>query len=241
MKLHSVCLAVLALACGCKGKEPTSSPPAGSAGSGGEAKKPETAPVAGAVKLPAGAPFGCFAWSVSEKAVACVLGDRGTASTEVSLALLGEKPQLLHLAKSEGAGAAPVPIADAHIKAANDALASGGYAPIPGESKPLAAGASLDLGQGVSLTFTEKQTSPGGDNQPPTLSHKVTAKCAAGEQTVLEDTTEGAETSVTVRALGEYALVEQETHIAREGEIADSYAAAVIALGTCKVIAPPAM
>ena len=99
----------------------------------------------------------------------------------------------------------------------------------------LATDAPLDLGKGVLLTFTKKQTRAGGDNQPPTMKHIVMAKCASGEVVVLQREDEGGDAKVDVTTAGDRATINMHTHIGREGESSDQSDSATLDVATCKV------
>ena len=101
--------------------------------------------------------------------------------------------------------------------------------------KPLDDTAPLDLGNGVTLSFTKKQTDPGGDNAPPTMKHTVTAKCGGKDVVVLDSEEEGGEAKVRVQSAAGKATVSMDPHLAREGEIDDITETATLDLATCAV------
>jgi hypothetical protein len=101
--------------------------------------------------------------------------------------------------------------------------------------KALAENAPLDLGKGVSVTFTKKETVPQGENQPPTMKHTVTAKCGGKDVVVLEREDEGGDAKVNVKTAGDQATFTMATHIAREGEMLDETDTVVLDLAGCSV------
>ncbi|HUS33402.1 MAG TPA: hypothetical protein VMZ53_33095 [Kofleriaceae bacterium] len=108
-------------------------------------------------------------------------------------------------------------------------------APAAAVDKELTDSAPLDLGKGVNVSFTKKQTVPSGENQAPTMKHTVTAKCGGKDVTVLEREDEGGDAKVNVKTAGDQATFTMATHIAREGENLDETDTAVLDLATCSV------
>lgn len=223
----------------CKDKQsnknqPTGATPGGSAPAAAPASSAAPTVPTGSTGTPrAGAApaFGCFAWSATAKAAACVAGVRMSGDTRYTLHYLDGKTHEVTL---------PDPIDDKTAAAVNATLASAGYQPISGDVKPLTAGAPLAVGKDATLSFTATQTDPGGDNQPPTMKHEVSATCAGNTTPVHENEHEGGTAKVTVRMIGGHAVIEIATHIGREGESGDILEAAVVDMATCAVIRTPA-
>jgi hypothetical protein len=186
--------------------------------------EPAVAPV-NAAKLATGETRqGCFAWSATKKSAACVVGEQGSTGREVELAYVGT--------------AARSPLADSvddgTAKKENDVLARDGYVAFADKAVEVPQNTKTDAGGSLSLTWTIKQTSKGGDSVAPSHTGKVTATCN-GKDTVLHEqkNEEGQTFTVKLRTLGTHALVEVSTSLAREGEYAQGTRAFLIDTASC--------
>src|SRR6185503_20183642 len=99
----------------------------------------------------------------------------------------------------------------------------------------LVAGTPLTAGK-ATITWTHKETKKGGNNEAPTFSDEITAKCGTAAGQIYRDETEGSETKLTVRTVGDHAIVELFQHRAREGENSDSAGAFVFDTAACKTL-----
>lgn len=240
---------------GCKGKDKQAASTAGSAAAGsaaeglaGAGSATGSAAEAGSAAAGSAAPAGsvaiaegevkpgCFAWSASKQAAACIVGTAGLGvETELYLAYVGKggSKMALELAPSGDAAPDAMPrVTAAAAKAASEALARDGFAPLAGAPQPVAADKPVTV-NGVMFTLASQQTEKGGDNQPPTTKYTVTAKC---NPTVfnLENEGEGLDLSASVRAVDDVTVViDRHSHVAREGESSDFYQAAVLSKTTC--------
>ncbi len=213
-------LALIVVVGACKGKEsPT--------GAGTAKPTVDTVADVAAARLATGAStFGCFAWSARLKSAACIIGERTPADGAYRLAFVGgQRPAVKLDAMIDSPTASLV----------NATLAEDGYAVLAATTTPLTADSPYDLGSGGSLTWSRKQTDAGGDNQPPTHENKVTARCAGATVSVLRDESEGDDPAVTIRTVGDHAIVELTIHVAREGEQSDHVQTAVVDTTSCKV------
>jgi hypothetical protein len=246
----------LAAVAGCKGKDKQPAPTAGSAagsaaagsaaagsaaGSAAEGSAAgSAAPAGGSELLVAGqVKAGCFAWSSTKQAAACIVGTSGLGvEVEFSLATVGvaaakTKLELAPAPEDSGVGAIPH-VTPAAAKTANEALARDGFVALAGAPQTVT-DKPVDL-NGVTFALTSKQTDPGGDNMPPTVKHTLTAKCGGKDVVVHEIAVEGLDLTVGVRApSADYVIVELGEHVGREGESSDTSRAAVLDVKACKV------
>jgi hypothetical protein len=225
MKLGPGLACVLVLVSGCKGKESRS---ASGAGAEPPAKAETTAPVA---KLDPEAPFGCFAWSASRKAAACVTGYRGTDGARVKLAYLGMGGAPTQLVESDEQFDHPGP-AEATVAEVNAALAVDGFTPL-GDKQALTEDQAHDLGNGVTVRLTRRLVSEGGDNEAPTHANTITATCKGKDVVMLAAELEGGTPTAWARQIGDHAIVEIQFAIGREGEMSDEHHAAMLDSSTC--------
>jgi len=246
MTIRASLLLALAAVPACKGK--SSDKAAAPAGSGtatatlpsASGSAPTPPPPDDAVKLPAGAAFGCLGWSATANVAACITGETSwTADPRYQLDLVGgSEPATRLAAKRADSGDT---FEEAAATAANAKLAKLGVQPFSG-LKEVKAGATTDLGGGASLAWTTKQTDEGGvDNTAPTNQHAIVVTCA-NKQTVeiLEIEEEGTEPEIEVWSVPDHAVIELITKVAREGEYRETSTAMLLELATCELIRPPA-
>jgi hypothetical protein len=177
--------------------------------------------------LPQGKPaFGCFAWSAEAKAAACVTGQRGFGvESDVALTYVGSSEKPTKLGSAVDAKT---------VSAIDDVLARKRYLPLGSDKKVLSAEKPLETGT-VKLTWTERPTRGGGDNEAPHHETKVVAKCAGREVVLLQNEIEGGDPKVSARAVGEHVIVELAINVSREGENSDRFDAFVLDAATCTV------
>jgi hypothetical protein len=196
--------------------------------------KKEPAPVAPAAQLGAGATpaLGCFAWSPSRKAAACVTGSISNGDPELFVEYVGAgAPPGLELSKAFDA---------AGLAAVNEALSRDGFTQLAGNDDAVTEGKAFPVGpsaSSLSILWTRTQTDPGGENQPPSHKNELVATCNGKPVSLLTLEAEGDNPTVSVRTIGAHALVSLHVHIAREGEQADQFSAAVLDTATCTVSA----
>lgn len=237
-------LALLGSACSKKDSQQKAAPSAVAAkGSEGRAA-PLPAPPGGGVPAGPAAKVaasddprtGCFAWSPTLEAAACITGSHTvSAPAELWLGFLGASEPAVKLgAAIDGTVAAAV----------NATLARGGYVSLDAyPARLLTAGAAMKLGDRTSITWTRTRTAAGGENQPPTHRNTVVVQCNGRDLELVRDETEGDNPEVSVRTVGEHVIVETKIAFAREGELGDDVYAAAIDGVTCEVASwsvPPA-
>ena len=169
---------------------------------------------------------GCFAWSESKKAAACVVGDQGTGGNEVQLAYVGTAARTT-LAESVDENTA---------KKENEVLARDGFVAFADQAVEVPQNTKTAAGGSLSLTWSIKQTTKGGNNVAPSHTGKVTATCNGKDTVIYEQkNVEGTTFEVLLRKLPTHALVEIKTHIAREGEFGHGTDAFLIDTASCAV------
>ena len=233
-RLAFYALAVLA-ACGGKKEPPSGTPSGPGTGSASASGRPvadaAAAPAAPAAQLTAGAApaLGCFAWSASRKAAACVTGSISNGEPELYIEYVGAGASPgLELSKT---------FAAAGITAVNESLAREGFSPLSGNDDALTAGKPLPVGSSLSILWTRTQTDPGGENQPPTHKNDLVATCNGKPVPLLTVEAEGDNPRPSVRSIGGHALISLHVNIGREGEQADQFSAAVLDTASCAVTA----
>jgi hypothetical protein len=178
---------------------------------------------------------GCFGWSASKRAVACVVGTTGLGvGGKYAVVDVGTAATVLMEVDADHTmpGSIPQLTAD-NVDALHEELAKGGYAPLAGA--PQAVTDKQVEVNGVAFTLTRKQTRPGGHMMPPTEKHTLTATCS-GKPIVLEQhEIEGLDLKVHVRAAGtDHVAVEIDGNIGREGERSDTAIAQLFDVKACK-------
>ncbi|MBL9020186.1 MAG: hypothetical protein JNL83_38730 [Myxococcales bacterium] len=187
---------------------------------------PAAAPI-NVAKLATGEPRqGCFAWSASNRAAACVVGFQGTQDRELFLAYVGTdvRSPLADL------------VADGTARTENEVLAREGYVAFADKPVDVPPNAKIDAGGSLSLSWSITQTTKGGNNVAPSRKGKVTATCNGKSSVIYEqDEEEGKTFSVTLRTLTSHALVEIKSELGREGEYGHGTHAILIDHATCAV------
>ncbi len=192
--------------------------------------EPAAAPVKAATLATGETLQGCFAWSATKKAAACVVGEQGTADREISLAYVGTD------ARSELADS----VDDNTAKKENETLAKDGYVAFTDKAVDVVKDTKTDAGGSLSLTWTIKQTKKGGNNVAPSNAGKVTASCSGKDTVIFEQKEEeGRSFTVALRKLGTHALVEVKTSVGREGEYSHGVHAFLIDTASCAVATGP--
>jgi len=234
------CLAcIVATAFGCKGKEeskPPSSPSPVAAGSAAAPSEPAApsatapaAPAAPPARIATGEPaFGCFAWSPSLRAAACVTGtiDRSDGPPKLAVTFVGATSAPATLNET---------VDDAAAKPIDAALAKDGYAALPPGQK-VEAGKPFDLGRGASVTVTEKETDAGGDNVAPTTKITATLTCGGKQISLYDHEDEGIGLAVHVHAVGSHVILGLASGQHREGESIDAFEAVVLDPSSCELV-----
>jgi hypothetical protein len=188
-----------------------------------------TPPVSSAVKpshdvarIEAGdAQFGCVGWSPKSSSAACVLGQRGTMGTWMTLS-------------DTGAGSLGAELSDpiTNSDALNALLSEGGYMKFTHDATELEKNNSLVVGN-ATLYFAASDTPSDVDNTAPQFSTKITAECGGKANEVFFHSEEGREYQASVRRIGDYALLELAWSLAREGEYGSGMDAILVDTKTC--------
>jgi hypothetical protein len=188
---------------------------------GSDVEAPTGVLAAGSVQL-----LGCFAWSSATKTPACIGGMRSNTGgdNEFSLDILD--------------GRKSIPLTDpigADTAALHNRGELAGFERITVVPGGLTAGKPVEVVKGLTLTLTEQQTKPGGENEPPTKKFTIQATCGKTKAEVFSIEDEGSTVTAATRVLGDVVLVETINNVAREGESFQTAEAARIEVATCKV------
>lgn len=193
---------ILVAACKSSAPAPTTSPPATSS-SGAKL-------AAGPVK------DGCFAWSASTKALACVVGSR-----------IDGKPAKIGVSFL-GGGGSPVsfsdPVGEPTASAVSATLAKEGFEPITGDVQSLTVGTPLQVGA-ATLVW---ETKPG--------MNIVNATCGDKSGEVVSNSGENRTAAVTARAVGDHVVVEMTVTLTGEGATGKVLYASVLDATSCEAI-----
>jgi len=216
----------------CKSKTKTEDKPVVGSGSVIATIDAVLAPATNPVKLPSAAKFGCIGWNAATKSVACITGEDA----------MGEEPryQIDYINSDEP----PTKLAVkdrtfGDVTAANATLAKLGIEAFPSPAKTIKGPVpgDSDLGGGALLVWAEKIMDEGGDNRAPTTAHEVSLTCANKQSVDLEKVEqEGISLEFHVWSVPGHVVIEEETHIGREGESRASSKAALFELATCKLV-----
>lgn len=172
--------------------------------------------------------FGCFAWSPSLRAAACVTGtvDRSDGPPKLAVTFVG-------------AASAPVSLTeivdDAAAKPVDDTLARDGYGALP-EGRQVDAGRPFELGNGASVTVTATETAPGGDNLAPTTKITASVTCGGKQLSLYDDEDEGIGLAVRVHQVGRHVILGLASGQHREGESIDAFEAVLIDTTSCELV-----
>jgi hypothetical protein len=168
--------------------------------------------------------LGCFAWSETLPAAACVVGHSGSTGNHTELQFLGRgAPAALPLVDSGLGGSTTVD--KPHATKADDVLAKHQFKPLADDAvSPLIVKKPKDM-QGATLRFT-KNPSP-----------LIVAACNGKTTEVFHTDGEGETATANVRPLGSgFVLVEVSIHTAREGEFDDAFEAVLLDAASCTLV-----
>jgi hypothetical protein len=194
------------------------------AGSGTAATPPATPPAAaGAAKVEAGKPppRGCFGWSSTARAAACLTGS-------------GEYTMIRFLGSDTPAIPAPATFDASLAAGVNDVLTRGGYTALPAATA-VEAGKPATMGA-VTLNLSDKVTDPGGENVAPTHALALLASCGGKDVELYTGDVEGGSLVAAARAMGDRIVVEWNLKVAREGEQSETGGAAVLDTTACTAV-----
>ena len=214
----------------CKSKSKSSERP-GSAGSAVVAA--DAAPPKNTVTVPAGAAqFGCIGWNAATKSVACIGGESAAGDEphpRIDYVNSAEPRTKLVIedGKFDDTAAANATLAKLGMEAL-PSPATRITGPVPGDS---------DLGDGAKLVWADKIKDEGGDNQAPTVLHEVSVTCPNNQSVeILNVEEEGYIVEFNVWSVPGFRVIEEVTHIGREGESRDIRKAMLLELATCKLV-----
>lgn len=235
MKRAMLFLSLAAALAACKSKSKSGDQPGSGSGSGSAVATAsvDAAVAAQTVKVPTGrASFGCLGWNAKAKSAACITGEDA----------MGEEPRFQIDYVNGTEPATKLAIKDGNFDdstAANATLAKLGMEPFPSPVKTVKSPqpGDTDLGEGARLVWSEKIMDEGGDNQAPTTAHEAYVTCANKQQVELDKVEqEGIDLDFYVWSVPGHVVIEEETHIGREGESRTMRKAVLLELATCKLV-----
>jgi len=194
-------------------------------GGGGPRARPSPEPITDARLARGAAPaFGCFAWSSTLRAAACIAGQHVGGKRSLLLAFVDGHSTAMKLDE---------PIDDATARAANDALSKGRYEPLVVDPKPFALGEKIAVGRATLEFRSWRATPPQG---VPTTVFQVHALCDGDDSNVIGFNNEKGTVSFSQRSVEHFAILEYTIEHVRDGLPSRDVSAVVYDGKECKTL-----